>query len=160
MEKAKKIIPGGNMILSKNPERFLPDYWPTYFKKAKGCKIIDLDGNEYLDFSLMGVGTNVLGYANKHIDNQVKKTIFEGNMSTLNSKEEVLLAEKLIEIHPWFNKVKFARTGGEANAIAIESLELRQEKITLPSAVTMDGMIGICRLIYLQKKQKTLTSIY
>ncbi len=118
-KKAKTIIPGGNMILSKNPERFLPDYWPTYYKKAKGCKITDLDGNEYLDFSLMGVGTNVLGYANKHVDNQIKKTIYEGNMSTLNSKEEVLLAEKLIEIHPWFNKVKFARTGGEANAIAI-----------------------------------------
>ena len=75
LRKAKKIIPGGNMILSKNPERFLPDYWPTYFKKAKGCKIVDLDGNEYLDFSLMGVGTNVLGYANKHIDNQVKKRL-------------------------------------------------------------------------------------
>ena len=117
--KAKKIIPGGNMILSKNPERFLPDYWPTYYQEAKGCKIKDLDGNQFLDFSLMGVGTNVLGYANKFVDNAVKKSIYKGNMSTLNCKEEVLLAEKLIEIHPWFQKVKFARTGGEANAIAI-----------------------------------------
>ena len=117
--KAKKIIPGGNMILSKNPERFLPDHWPTYYQEAKGCKIKDLDGNQLLDFSLMGIGTNVLGYANKFIDKAVKKSIYQGNMSTLNCKEEVLLAEKLVEIHPWFQKVKFARTGGEANAIAI-----------------------------------------
>ena len=116
---AKKIIPGGNMLISKNPERFLPDYWPTYFKSAKGCKIKDLDGNQFIDFSLMGIGTNVLGYGNSKVDNAVKKTINNGNMSTLNCPEEVALAEKLIEIHPTFGMVKFARTGGEANSVAI-----------------------------------------
>ena len=116
---AKKIIPGGNMLISKNPDRFLPDYWPTYFKSAKGCKIKDLDGNQFIDFSLMGIGTNVLGYGNSKVDNAVKKTINNGNMSTLNCPEEVALAEKLIEIHPTFGMVKFARTGGEANSVAI-----------------------------------------
>ena len=117
--RAKNKIAGGNMILSKNPERFLPDLWPTYYKWARGCKIKDYDNNLYIDMSLMGVGTNVLGYSNKVIDNAVKKAISIGNMSTLNCKEEVLLAERLIELHPWFEKVKFAKTGGEANAIAI-----------------------------------------
>ena len=69
--------------------------------------------------SLMGVGTNILGYANKEVDEAVKKNIINGNMSTLNCYEEVLLAEKLIDMHPWANKVKFARTGGEANSLAI-----------------------------------------
>ena len=69
--------------------------------------------------SLMGVGTNVLGYANKIIDNSVKKNISKGNMTTLNCREEVELADKLISLHPWFDKAKFARTGGEANSIAI-----------------------------------------
>ena len=59
--KAKKIIPGGNMLLSKNPDRFLPNVWPTYYKKAKGCKIWDLDNNKFVDCSLMGIGTNILG---------------------------------------------------------------------------------------------------
>ena len=116
---ALKVIPGGNMLLSKNPSRHLPDVWPTYFKRAKGCKIQDLDGNNLIDFSLMGVGTNVLGYSHSSVDNAVKKIIDKGNMSSLNCPEEVALAEKLIEIHPWFDKVKFARTGGEANSIAI-----------------------------------------
>ena len=53
--KAKKIIPGGNMLLSKNPDRFLPKGWPVYFKKAKGCEVWDLDGNKYFDLSLMGL---------------------------------------------------------------------------------------------------------
>lgn len=117
--KAKKVIAGGNMILSKSPERFLPDLWPSYFKSAKGCKINDYDNNSYLDMSLMGVGTNVLGYANNLIDESVRKSIFKGNMSTLNCREEVDLADKLISLHPWFDQVKFARTGGEANSIAI-----------------------------------------
>ena len=117
--RAKKIIPGGTMLLSKNPDRYLPNAWPTYFKTAKGCIITDLDNNKFKDLSTMGVGTNVLGYGNNLVDNAVKKVIKNGNLSTLNCKEEVLLAEKLIEIHPWSQMVKFARTGGEANSIAI-----------------------------------------
>jgi len=117
--KAKKIIPGGNMLLSKNSEMFLPDIWPAYFRKAKGCKIWDLDGREYIDFSLMGVGTNILGYGHPEVDAAVQKVVTNGNMSTLNCPEEVYLAEKLIEINPWADMVKFARSGGEANAIAI-----------------------------------------
>ena len=72
-KKSLSIIQGGNMLLSKNPTRFLPDQWPTYFERSKGCKIKDLDGNTYFDFSLMGVGTNILGYANSFVDNGVKK---------------------------------------------------------------------------------------
>tara|TARA_Y100000590_G_C15696621_1_gene1005363 strand:+ start:66 stop:2246 length:2181 start_codon:yes stop_codon:yes gene_type:complete len=117
--RAEKIIPGGNMLLSKNPNRFLPNAWPSYFKSAKGCTITDLDNNKYIDTSIMGVGTNILGYGNKSIDQAVKKTIGRGNLSTLNCPEEVYLSEKLLELHPWFDMVKYARSGGEANSIAI-----------------------------------------
>jgi len=117
--KAKRIIPGGNMLLSKRSEMFLPDQWPSYFKKAKGCKVWDLDGKIYTDMSIMGIGTNILGYGNDEVDEAVLNTIKNGNMSTLNCPEEVFLAEKLIELHPWADMVKLARTGGEANAIAI-----------------------------------------
>ncbi len=117
--KAQKIIPNGNMLLSKNPNRFLPNYWPTYYKKAKGCEVWDLDGKKYVDMSTMGVGTNILGYQNSEIDKAVKKIISSSNMSTLNCPEEVYLAEKLTEIHKWSDMVKFTRTGGEANALAV-----------------------------------------
>jgi glutamate-1-semialdehyde 2,1-aminomutase len=117
--KAKQIIPGGTMLLSKRPEMFLPDLWPSYYSKAKGCEIWDLDSNKYLDYSIMGIGTNTLGYSHDEVDNAVVETVRNGNMSTLNCPEEVLLAEKLIELNPWADMVRFARTGGEANAIAI-----------------------------------------
>lgn len=118
-KRAKQIIPGGNMLLSKRAEMFLPDQWPAYFSKAKGCKVWDMDGNEYIDMSIMGIGTNILGYGNQEVDDAVRKTIDAGNMSTFNCPEEVYLAEKLIEIHPWAHMVRLARSGGEANAIAI-----------------------------------------
>lgn len=118
-EKAKKLIPGGTMLLSKRPEMFLPDLWPSYFSKAKGTRVWDLDGTEYIDMSIMGIGTNTLGYGNDEVDQAVLETVKNGNMSTLNCPEEVWLAEKLIEINPWADMVRFARSGGEANAIAI-----------------------------------------
>lgn len=118
-KKAKTLIPGGTMLLSKRPEMFLPDNWPSYFSKAKGCKVWDLDGKEYIDASIMGIGTNTLGYGNDKIDAAVQQTVLNGNMSTLNCPEEVYLAERLIELHPWADMVRFARSGGEANSIAI-----------------------------------------
>jgi len=118
-KRAKKIIPGGNMLLSKRPEMFLPDYWPSYYSKAKGCRVWDLDGNEFVDMSIMGIGTNILGYGNSVIDETVNQVICSGNMSTLNCPEEVYLAEKLVELHPWAEMVRFTRSGGEANAVAI-----------------------------------------
>jgi glutamate-1-semialdehyde 2,1-aminomutase len=117
--RAKNIIPGGNMLLSKRPEMFLPKKWPTYYSRAKGCYIWDMDDIKYTDLSLMSVGTNILGYANTKIDNAVIKSIKKSNMSTFNCPEEVYLTEKLLEMHPHFNMARFARTGGEANSIAI-----------------------------------------
>ena len=117
--KAKKIIPGGNMLLSKRSEMFLPELWPSYFSKAKGCHVWDLNNRKLIDLSIMGIGTNILGYGNTEVDKSVKEAIEKGNMSTLNCPEEVYLAEKLIDMHNWADKVRFARAGGEANSIAV-----------------------------------------
>lgn len=117
--RAKHVIPGGSMLLSKRAEMFLPDQWPAYFSKARGCRVWDLDGHEYIDMSIMGIGTNILGYGQQEVDDAVRRTIDVGNMSTFNCPEEVYLAERLIELHPWAHMVRFARSGGEANAIAI-----------------------------------------
>lgn len=118
-ERAKKIIPGGNMLLSKRAEMFLPNLWPAYFSKAKGCRVWGLDGREYIDMSIMGIGTNTLGYGHPEVDEAVRKVIDTGNMSTFNCPEEVYLAERLIELHPWADMARLTRSGGEANAVAI-----------------------------------------
>lgn len=127
-EKAKKIIPGGTQLLSKRPEMFLPEQWPAYYKKAKGCKVWDLDDKEYTDMSYMGIGACVLGYADPDVDKKVKEAIDNGSMTTLNSFEEELLAEKLIKIHPWADMARFARTGGEAMAIAVRIARAKTTK--------------------------------
>ena len=132
-KKAKGIIPGGNMLLSKRSEMFLPDNWPSYFSKAKGCSVWDLNNNELTDM-IMAVGTNLLGYCVDDIDNAVSNIINKGTMSTLNCPEEVYLAEKLIELHPWSEMVRFARTGGEANAIAVR----------IARAATGKNTVAIC----------------
>ncbi|PIN76960.1 hypothetical protein COV17_00205 [Candidatus Woesearchaeota archaeon CG10_big_fil_rev_8_21_14_0_10_36_11] len=118
-EKAKKLIPGGTQLLSKRPELFLPHLWPAYYEKAKGCSVWDLDGNEYLDLCYMGIGTSILGYADDDVDVAVKSAIDRSTKSTLNCPEEVELAEVLCDLHPWAENVRFARTGGEAVAIAV-----------------------------------------
>lgn len=118
-QRAKRVIPGGNMLLSKRAEMFLPEQWPAYFSKAKGCQVWDLDGRQYTDMSIMGIGTNVLGYGHPEVDATVHATVDAGNMSTFNCPEEVYLAEKLVELHPWADMVRLARSGGEANAVAI-----------------------------------------
>ena len=117
--KAKNNVLNGGMLLSKRPDQFLPGGWPSFYKKANKCFITDNLNIKYLDFSLMGVGTNILGYANKKINNAIKKTIDDGSTSTLNSNLDIKLTEKLIKIHPWAKMATYARTGAEANAIAV-----------------------------------------
>ncbi|QNI57182.1 aminotransferase class-III/ pyridoxal-phosphate-dependent [Synechococcus sp. BIOS-U3-1] len=117
--RALKVIPGGNSLLSKRPNLFAPTNWPTYFSKSKGCYVWDLEGKQYLDMSIMGIGPNTLGYANSNVDREVISAINNGTMSTLNAFEEVLLAEKLVDLHPWSDMARFAKSGGEANAISV-----------------------------------------
>ncbi|KKH95127.1 aminotransferase class III [Methanosarcina sp. 1.H.T.1A.1] len=117
--KAKNLIPGGTQLLSKRPDQFLPGQWPSYYKKAKGIEVWDLDGNRFVDMSIMGVGTCILGYADDDVNGAVKKAVDLGSMSTLNCAEEVELAELLLELNPWAEMVRYAKTGGEAMAMAV-----------------------------------------
>lgn len=118
-QQARQRIPGGSMLLSKRAEMYLPARWPAYFDRTEGVQIWDLDGNRFLDLSLMGIGTNILGYSHPKVDEAVQQTVTKGNLSTLNAPEEVYLAEELIALHPWADMVRYARSGGEVCAIAV-----------------------------------------
>ncbi|MBI5683049.1 MAG: aminotransferase class III-fold pyridoxal phosphate-dependent enzyme [Deltaproteobacteria bacterium] len=118
-EHAKKRIPGLSQLLSKRPDQFSYGVWPGYFSRAKGVEIWDLDENHYIDMSIGGIGANVLGYADPDVDLAVRESIDKGTSSSLNCPEEVELADLLCELHPWAEKVRFARTGGEAMAVAV-----------------------------------------
>lgn len=126
--KAKTRIPGGTQLLSKRPEMFLPEQWPSYYSRAQGVEVWDVDGNKYIDMSYNGVGTCILGAADPDVDSAVKSVIDFGSMSTLNAPEEVELAELLCELHPWAEMVRYARCGGESMAIAIRIARARTRR--------------------------------
>jgi glutamate-1-semialdehyde 2,1-aminomutase len=127
-KKAKKIIPGGTQLLSKRPEMFLPEQWPTYYKNASGCEVEDIEGNKFIDMCYMGIGSCTLGYADEDVNNAAKDAIDSGSMCTLNAIEDVELAELLCEIHPWADQVRYTRSGGEAMAVSIRLARAKTKK--------------------------------
>lgn len=118
-QRAITVIPGGNGLLSKRPDRYAPDIWPSYFSEASGVDVYDLEGHRYVDMAQMGMGTAILGYSDKDVNKAVKEAIDSGINTTLNTPEEVYLAEYLLSLNPFAGQVRFARSGGEAMAIAV-----------------------------------------
>jgi glutamate-1-semialdehyde 2,1-aminomutase len=116
---AKTLIPGGVQLLSKRPEMHAPEVWPPYYREARGCEVITKDGRHLLDFTTNGIGSCLLGYAHPEVTEVVLRRVRLGAMSSLNSPEEVELAQRLIELHPWADNVRFGRMGGEAMAMAV-----------------------------------------
>jgi len=135
---AKEVIPGGVQLLSKRPEMLAPGRWPAYFKEARGCEVWDLDDRYYYDMSTNGIGSCLLGYRDPDVTRAVIRRINLGSMSTLNPPEEVYLADKLLEIHPWAEKVRFARTGGEIGAVAVRIARATTDR----SVIAISGYHG------------------
>lgn len=131
---AKTRIPGGVQLLSKRPENFAPGQWPAYFTRAKGCEVWDLDGNRYVDMCFNGIGACLLGFAHPRVTEAVTRRIADGGMCTLNAPEEVALADRLCGLHPWAEQARFARTGGEACAMAVR----------IARATTRRDIVAIC----------------
>jgi glutamate-1-semialdehyde 2,1-aminomutase len=129
--RAKNIIPGGTQLFSKRPELYSPGLWPAYFSKARGCHVWDMDGRCYTDMASMGIGSCLLGYADKDVNAAVGRVVRAGNMSTLNAPEDVELAELLISLHPWAQQVRLARTGGEAMSIAVRLARAKTRRDTV-----------------------------
>lgn len=117
--RAVTAIPGGNGLLSKRPDRYAPEIWPSYYSKCHGVNVVDLDGNNFTDMAQMAIGSSILGYANEELNDALFSAINDGVNCTLNAPEEVLLAEKLIDLNPFSSGVRFAKTGAEAMSIAI-----------------------------------------
>jgi len=129
--RARRRIPGGTQLFSKRPEFLLPEQWPSYYSRAGGAEVWDLQGNRYIDMSFAGIGATVLGFADPDVDEAVRQAIASGSMTTLNCPEEVELADLLCALHPWAEMVRYARCGGEAMTIAVRIARARtgREKI-------------------------------
>ena len=129
-KRAVKAIPGGNGLLSKRPDRYAPVIWPSYFSECYGVNVTDLDGNTFIDMAQMGLGSAILGYTHPELTEAVCSASGKGVNCTLNCPEEVELAEALIDLHPWFDMVRYARSGGEALSIAVRIARAKTKRDT------------------------------
>lgn len=116
--KALRLIPGGAQLVSRRPTRYAFGISPIYAKRAKGPRIWDVDGNQYIDW-VSGIGAIILGYADETVDNAVIEQLRKGNCYALNHELEIELAEELISRVPCAEMVRYAKGGGEACAIAV-----------------------------------------
>lgn len=118
-QKAKELIPGGTQLLSKRPEMFAPEQWPAYYREARGCEVIDISGRRYIDMGPNGILSTILGSSDPDVNRAVMRRVSLGSMSSLQTHDEVELAELLLKIHPWAENARFTRGGGESMAAAV-----------------------------------------
>jgi glutamate-1-semialdehyde 2,1-aminomutase len=117
-ERAKVLIPGITQLISRRPTRAALGVSPIYAERAKGCRIWDVDGNEYVDWT-SAVGPVILGYADEVVDAAVRAQIERGSIYSIVQESAVELAEELVRIVPSAEMVRYCKGGGEACTIAV-----------------------------------------
>jgi glutamate-1-semialdehyde aminotransferase len=121
LTRARAVLPTGASTGSKRAEVLYGSArpaGPTHFQQAVGCRVIDVDGNEYIDCT-MALGSVALGYAEPNVTRAVVDAVAAGNVSALSHFREVDLAERLCGVIPCADEVQFLKTGAEAVAAAV-----------------------------------------
>ena len=117
-EEASRLVPGG-VLGARKPGDFIEGEYPIFLETGKGCRLTDVDGNEFVDF-LCGYGPIILGYLEEEVDDAVCKQIKErGFCFTLTQKFQNALAKKLTEIVPSSEMSIFLKTGSDATTATI-----------------------------------------
>jgi glutamate-1-semialdehyde aminotransferase len=117
-EEAKKLIPGG-VLGARKPSDFIEGEYPIFLEYGKGCRLTDVDGNEYIDF-LCGYGPIILGYREEEVDEAVARQIRDkGFCFTLTQRYQNQLAKKLKELVPSGEMSIFLKTGSDATTASI-----------------------------------------
>ena len=115
-ERASNVMTDGTSAPSRGPATFTPH--PMYIVRGNGARIYDVDGREYVDWSL-AYGTNILGHAHPAIVEAVQRGVAEGIHFGAATPEEVSLAERMCDLSPWVEAVRFGPSGTEACMAAI-----------------------------------------
>jgi len=127
-QKALKIIPGAIAGI-RRPYNFVPGEYPIYFDHAKGGRVTDVDGNEYIDM-LCAYGPIIIGHREEEIDNAVIEQIQnKGFCFSLTQPIQNKLAEKLIELIPSAEMASFVKTGSDATSVAIRVARASTERV-------------------------------
>jgi glutamate-1-semialdehyde 2,1-aminomutase len=118
LERALKSIPLASQTFSKSLTQYPRGVSPFFIKKGKGAKVWDVDGNEYIDF-VNSLAAVTLGYCDADVDKAVQEQMKNGVTFSLPHTLELEVAEKLIEIIPCAEKVRFAKNGTDATSASI-----------------------------------------
>lgn len=118
LKRAEKVLPGYSCCYSRAPLYYARRTYPSYIEKGKGCVLIDIDGNEYID-TTMALLPVVLGYSHESTLSALQKHIEHGPLFTLPHRIEVELAEKLVEIIPCAEMARFGKNGADATSAAV-----------------------------------------
>ena len=120
LERAGKVIPGSAQTFSKGANQHVRGVAPMFLAKGKGCRVWDVDGNEYIDY-IQGLLPNILGYANEEVNAAVAKQLAQGHSFSLPHPLEVELAERLTRLIPCAEMVRFGKNGSDATAGAVRA---------------------------------------
>jgi glutamate-1-semialdehyde aminotransferase/spore coat polysaccharide biosynthesis protein SpsF (cytidylyltransferase family)/predicted dehydrogenase len=130
LERAERSIPGCSQTFSKGWNQHVRGVAPAFLAKGKGCRVWDVDGNEYIDY-IQGLLPNILGYAHEGVNEAVAEQLAKGHSFSLPHPVEVELAERLIRLIPCAEKVRFGKNGSDATSGAVRAARAftRRERI-------------------------------
>jgi len=120
LERADKVIPGASQTFSKGANQHVRGVAPVFLAKGKGCRVWDVDGNEYIDY-IQGLLPNILGYAHEEVNAAVAAQLAQGHSFSLPHPLEVELAERLARLIPCAEKVRFGKNGSDATSGAVRA---------------------------------------
>jgi glutamate-1-semialdehyde aminotransferase len=127
-EEAITLVPGG-VLGARKPNDFIKGEYPIFLESGKGCRLKDVDGNEFVDF-LCGYGPIILGYREEEVDEAVYRQIRDkGFCFTLTQRYQNLLAKKLKELVPSSEMSIFLKTGSDATTAAIRIARAHTNKL-------------------------------
>lgn len=115
---AEKLIPGYSQTFSKGPSQFVQGVAPVYLERGKGSRVWDVDGNDYLDFT-MGLGAVLLGYADDRVAEVIAAQAKQGTIFTLSHPLELELSQILTELIPSAEMVRFGKNGSDVTSAAV-----------------------------------------
>ena len=122
LARAAAVIPGGASTGSKRVDALWGEgvdrHGPTHFVAAHGCEVVAVGDREFIDCT-MALGSVALGYLDPGVTDAVRRAVAAGHVAGLSSALEVTVAERLCEVIPCAERVRFLKTGAEATAAAV-----------------------------------------
>ncbi len=117
-DRASRTIPLATQTFSKSHQQSVPGASPLFLSHGKGARAFDIDGNEYIDY-VMGLLPVILGHCDPDVDAAIVRQLEHGISFSLATKLEAELAERLVELIPCAQMVRFGKNGSDATTAAI-----------------------------------------